>query len=225
MATVDHLFIGNIRIMAATGHRTGLFKEPVERATVSRLGLVGDHQADRRYHGGPEKAVHHYAPDHYVRIAARFPAATIHAVPGGLGENLSSAGMTERTVCIGDRYRLGEEVELEVSQPRTPCAKINQRFGEDDLARFVLDERITGWYCRVIREGAVERGAAITLQARPNPELTLDYFWTVVNQHRPDLDELRKLATATGLTASWVKRLHNRVAFLEKLGRGQRSQR
>ncbi|HCK81285.1 MAG TPA: MOSC domain-containing protein [Candidatus Competibacter sp.] len=216
MWTVDGLFIGEIRIMEATGHRTGLFKEPVERATVQRLGLVGDYQADRRYHGGPEKAVHHYAPDHYARIAARFPAAAIHAAPGGLGENLSSTGMTERTVCVGDRYRLGDNVELEVSQPRTPCSKINQRFGEDDLAHFVLDERITGWYYRVIQEGAVERGAPITLQARPNPELTLDYFWTVVNQHRPDPQELQALADAVGLTESWVKRLHNRVAFLER---------
>ena len=78
------------------------------------------------------------------------------------------------------------------------------------------DERITGWYYRVLQEGAVERGAAITLQARPNPELTLDYFWTVVNQHRPDPQELQALADAVGLTESWVKRLRNRVAFLKR---------
>ena len=96
--------------------------------------------------------MHQYPPDHYPRIAARFPAAAHHVVPGAMGENLASAGMTEQTVCIGDRYRMGE-VELEVSQPRTPCWKINHRFGEDDLSRFVRAERITGGYYRSCGKG------------------------------------------------------------------------
>ncbi len=215
MLTVDHLFIGALRTLEPEGQRTGLFKEPVERVMVRRSGLVGDHQADRRYHGGPEKAMHQYPPDHYPRIAARFPAAAHHAVPGALGENLASAGMTEHTVCIGDRYRMGE-AEVEVSQPRTPCWKLNHRFGEDDLSRFVLAERITGWYYRVIREGTIECGAAITLLARPNPDWTLDRFWTAVNLHRPEPDELRALADAVGLTADWARRLRDRAAFLSR---------
>ncbi|MCU0808223.1 MAG: MOSC domain-containing protein [Candidatus Contendobacter sp.] len=205
MLTVDHLLIGALRTLEPEGQRTGLFKEPVTRAMIRRSGLVGDHQADQRYHGGPEKAVHQYPPDHYPRIAARFPTAAHHAVPGAMGENLASAGMTECTVCLGDRYRLGE-AELEVSQPRTPCWKLNHRFGEDRLSQFVLAERITGWYYRVIREGLVERGAAITLLARPNPDWTLDRFWAVVNPHRPEPDELRALADAVGLTADWAQR-------------------
>lgn len=216
MLTVDGLFIGEIRILEPEGHRTGLFKEPVAWATVQRLGLVGDHQADRRYHGGPEKAVHQYAPDHYARIATCFPAAAIHAGPGALGENLSSVGMTEQTVCIGDRYRLGT-VELEVSQPRTPCWKINHRFGEKQLAKFIQTERITGWYYRVVQEGEIECGDTIALQARPNPELSLDRFWQVVNQHRPDPAELQWLASAAGLAPHWVQRLLDRAAFLSRL--------
>jgi len=215
MPAVDYLFIGTLRTLEPEGQRTGLFKEPASRVAAQRLGLAGDHQADRRYHGGPEKAVHQYPPDHYPRIAARFPAAATHAVPGALGENLGSVGMTEQTVCIGDRYRLGE-AELEVSQPRTPCWKINHRFSETELSRFVLAERITGWYCRVIREGTIERGVTIALTARPNPDWTLDRFWAVVNRHRPDPDELRALADAVGLAADWVRRLRGRAAFLSR---------
>jgi len=213
MPTVDHLFIGVLQTLEPEGQRTGLFKDPVARVEVRRSGLVGDQQADRRYHGGPDKAVHQYPPDHYPRLAARFPAAAQPAVPGALGENLGSVGMTERTVCIGDRYRMGE-VELEVSQPRTPCWKINHRWGEDDLSRFVLAERITGWYYRVGREGVIERGAAIVLLARPHPAWTLDRFWAVVNPHRPEPDELRALADAVGLAADWARRLRDRAAFL-----------
>lgn len=213
MWTVDHLFIGDIKILEPDGHRTGLFKDPVERTTVGRLGFIGDHQSDHRYHGGPEKAVHQYAPDHYPRIAARFPAAAVHASPGALGENLSSTGMTEQTVCIGDRYQIGE-AELEISQPRTPCWKINHRFGEDALSKFVLSARMTGWYYRVIRAGIIERGATIHLQQRPNPEVTVDYFWQIVNQHRPDPEALQALAASVGLTTSWTRRLRDRAAFL-----------
>lgn len=216
MWTVDRLLIGEIRILEPEGHRTGLFKEPVIQAMANRLGLVGDHQADHRYHGGPEKALHQYAPDHYPRIAARFPAAAQHAVPGGFGENLASAGMTEWTVCIGDRYQVGE-AELEVSQPRTPCWKINHRFGESQLAKFIQVERMTGWYYRVMQEGLIETGAAITLQARPNPEWTLERCWRLINQHRPDPQELQALAAAIGLTPIWVKRLRDRAELLSRL--------
>jgi len=80
----------------------------------------------------------------------------------------------------------------------------------------VLAERITGWYYRVIREGLVERGAAITLLACPNPDWTLDRFWAVVNPHRPEPDELRALADAVGLTADWAQRLRDRAAFLSR---------
>lgn len=216
MWTVDGLLIGDIRILEPEGHRTGLFKEPVAQAMATRLGLVGDHQADHRYHGGPEKALHQYPPDHYPRLAARFPAAAHHAMPGGLGENLSSAGMTEWTVCIGDRYRVGE-AELEVSQPRTPCWKINHRFGEKQLSQFIQTERMTGWYYRVIQEGLIATGAAITLQARPNPEWPLERFWRLVNQHRPEPQELQALAAAVGLTASWSQRLQDRAGRLGQL--------
>ena len=80
MPTVDHLFIGVLRTLEPEGQRTGLFKDPVARAMIRRSGLVGDHPADHRYHGGPDKAVHQYPPDHYPHIAGRFPAAAHHAM-------------------------------------------------------------------------------------------------------------------------------------------------
>ncbi len=94
--------------------------------------------------------------------------------------------------------------------------EINHRFGEDDLSGFVRAERITGWYYRVVREGVIERGAAIVLRARPNPDWTLDRFWAVVNPHRPEPDELRALADTVGLTADWAQRLRDRAALLRR---------
>ena len=167
MPTVDHLFIGVLRTLEPEGQRTGLFKDPVARVQVRRFGLADDQHADHRYHGGPDKAVPQDPPDHYPRLATRFPAAAQQAAPGALGENLGSVGMTERTVGIGDRYRM-QAADLELSQPRTPCWKINDRFGEHDRSRFVWAERITGGYYRVVREGMIERGAALVLLVRPN---------------------------------------------------------
>ncbi|MDN0073985.1 MOSC domain-containing protein [Crenobacter sp. SG2303] len=71
-------------------------------------GFVDDEQADQRVHGGPEKAVHHYPFEHYARWQADHPELAPHLPePGAFGENLSTAGMVEETVCVGDVYRLG----------------------------------------------------------------------------------------------------------------------
>ncbi|NML59793.1 MOSC domain-containing protein [Massilia sp. RP-1-19] len=69
---------------------------------LSRSGLEGDEQGDKVFHGGPEKAVHHYASEHYALWRAQFPGSPVALLPGAFGENISTVGMTERTVCIGD---------------------------------------------------------------------------------------------------------------------------
>ena len=92
----------------ANGAPTAIFKTPVHRRVqIGREGIVGDHQADRRVHGGPEKAVHHYAAINYSKLAARFPVVAAGFVPGSIGENLSGSGVDESSVAIGDTFALG----------------------------------------------------------------------------------------------------------------------
>jgi len=214
MSRICGLYVGGITILEPDGQPTGIFKQaataPVQ---LTRDGFRGDTQADRRVHGGPEKAVHHYAGEHYSALAAAFPAAKDALVPGSLGENLSSAAWNESAVCIGDMFRLGSAV-VQVSQPRSPCWKINHKFGEPGMSRFIAERCITGWYYRVIAEGTVAPDDIFELLERPAPSVTLTRLWLASLAHRPAIDELDQLIAAPGLTPGWVDKLAARRDWL-----------
>jgi MOSC domain-containing protein YiiM len=163
---LTQLFMGGIRPLPPENQPTGIFKRALEMPVwLGREGLAGDAQADRRVHGGPEKALHQYPVAHYARLAAAFPAAAPLLVPGSIGENLSVPGWDEGNVCVGDLFRLGDAL-IQVSRPRSPCWKIDRRYGVDGMMRLIADEGITGWYFRVIEEGSVEPGCTFELVER-----------------------------------------------------------
>lgn len=153
------------------GTPTGIFKrERTEPVWLGAAGLAGDAQADRRVHGGPDKALHQYPVAHYARLAAAFPQAAPLLVPGSMGENLSVPGWDETNVRIGDIFRFGG-ARIQVSMPRKPCWKIDRRFGAEGMAmkNFIAEEGLTGWYFRVLMEGEVAPGCAFELLERPAP--------------------------------------------------------
>ena len=156
--TVSGLYRGSLQSLEPEGQRTGIFKEAIQSAEVDEEGILGDHQADRRFHGGLEKALHQYALASYEKIGSEYPVLKGIAVPGSIGENISSPSLSDSTVCIGDVYRIGG-VLVQVSQPRSPCWKINHKFGIDKLSLFIERQRITGWSIefRFARFGDEER--------------------------------------------------------------------
>ncbi|WP_064747970.1 MOSC domain-containing protein [Lysobacter antibioticus] len=180
------------------------------RVRIGEHGLDGDEQGDRRVHGGPDKAVHHYPFDHYPAWREELGAHALLAAPGAFGENLSSIGLDEASVCLGDRYRCGDAV-LEVSQGRQPCWKLNDRFGVADMARRVQASGRTGWYYRVIQGGEAEAGDALSLIERPWPQWSLQRLATLLYTRTLDRDELRA-ASALPLVPSWRKLVENRLA-------------
>ncbi|MCL2658212.1 MAG: MOSC domain-containing protein [Betaproteobacteria bacterium] len=216
ITTIDALFAGGIGILGEEGHRSGIFKNRIE--TVVRVladGIVGDEQVDRRVHGGPEKAVHHFAAENYARLAAAFPQVANALVPGSLGENVSTHGMNERSVHIGDIYRAGS-VTLQVSQPRSPCWKINHRFAVDGMSLHVAKERITGWYYRVIEAGVIGPGDSMVLLERTTDRFSIDAFWVVQSAHAPPIDDMEALIAVDGLAADWKRRLTERVRWIRE---------
>lgn len=214
MMRIGGLFVGGITILEPEGQSTGIFKHAATAPLqLTRTGLVGDAQADRRVHGGTEKAVHHYAAENYARLAAGFPQAAAALVPGSLGENLSTIGWDEASVCIGDIFRLGE-TRLQVSQPRSPCWKIDHKFGQPGMSRFIAAQGVTGWYYRVLEEGVVAPDDAFGLLERPAPDITLARLWRASIAHRPDTAELAALLAAPGLAPNWIDKLAERRDWL-----------
>jgi len=214
MSRIAGLYVGGITTLEPEGQSTGIFKQPSRSPLqLTREGFSGDAQADRRAHGGPEKAVHHYAAENYAPLAAAFPAAAGALVPGGLGENVSSSGWTEAGVCIGDVFRLGRAV-VQVSQPRSPCWKINHKFGAPGMSQFVAEQGITGWYYRVVEEGEVAPDDVFELLERPSPGVSLTRLWQVSLTHRPAIDDLTQLIATVGLNRGWVEKLAERRDWL-----------
>ena len=215
MIVVTGLYAGRAGVLEPAGRRSAILKAPVTRVRVTRLGLVGDEQADRRYHGGPEQAVHQFAIARYAQIVARLPALSHVAVPGSLGENLSCPILDEDTVCIGDVYAVGD-VELEVSQPRRPCTTIDARYGVTGLATWLASQHLTGWYYRVQREGEIALGDPVVRIARPNPDVSLTLLMEVAAAARPDCATLERIIDCTGLGPDWRRRLRERLAWLRR---------
>ena len=212
---IDQIFTGRVKLMLPDGEPSGIFKSAVDGPQhLGTNGLEGDEQADLRYHGGPEKALHQYPAEHYALLAQEWPQCASLLGPGVLGENISTRGMTEHDVCIGDVFGMGE-ARIQLSQPRSPCWKIDRRLKVDGASRFVEAAGVTGWYYRVLDEGRLCAGDEIVLLERPNPWLTLVHYWDTVMAHRPDPVALRQIAAAAGLAADKAQRWLERAAGLE----------
>ena len=212
---IDQVFTGRVKLMLPDGEPSGIFKSAVDGPQhLGTNGLEGDEQADLRYHGGPEKALHQYPAEHYALLAQEWPQCASLLGPGVLGENISTRGMTEHDVCIGDVFGMGE-ARIQLSQPRSPCWKIDRRLKVDGASRFVEAAGVTGWYYRVLDEGRLCAGDEIVLLERPNPWLTLVHYWDTVMAHRPDPVALRQIAAAAGLATDKAQRWLERAAWLE----------
>lgn len=215
------IFLGGIRPLPPDNQPTGIFKQEVLTPVwVGREGLAGDAQADRRVHGGPEKALHQFAIANYARLSTAFPDAANLLIPGSIGENISAPDRDETLIAIGDVFRLGDST-IQVSQPRSPCWKIDNRFGVEGMAQFIAEKRITGWYFRVLEEGAVEPGSDFERIQRNDIPVSIADLLSLWSEHRPDPDRLIEVSRTPGLTASWVSKLEDRAARLRQMAGDQ----
>ena len=186
-------------------------KAVVEDArAVTRLGIAGDAQADLSVHGGVDKAIHHYPRDHYPFWQGLLPTAVLDR-PGAFGENISTSGLTEDDVCIGDRYRLGSAL-VEIAQGRQPCWKQAHRLDDKRILATMIATTRCGWYYRVVEEGRVAAGDVLTLEARPHPEWTVARVITLlIGGGKPDREALVQLGALTALASGWRLRARQRA--------------
>jgi MOSC domain-containing protein YiiM len=212
---LDAVLIGQVAPLGTQGKKSAIHKTPVHgRVRLGETGLEGDEQHERKHHGGPEKALHHYSFDHYAMWCDewRSDAAGIERfqTPGAFGENLSTRGIDENDVCVGDVFRIGTAI-VQVSQPRQPCWKLNLRFSRDDMSRRVQDTRRTGWYYRVLEPGEIGPGDAVERLARPHPQWSVARLLRVLYVDRDDRASLEQMAALDALTPSWRKTAQKRL--------------
>jgi MOSC domain-containing protein YiiM len=180
---------------------TGIFKEPVKGPVMLRtLNLDGDGQADLTVHGGVSKAVYAYPSEHYTFWRAEFDAMDL---PWGMfGENLTTEGLLENAVYIGDRFRVGE-TELMVTEPRMPCYKLGIKFGRADIIKRFLVSRRSGFYFAVAREGMVSAGDALELIGREQQDTSVADITRLYAFEKDDVKALRRAVEVEALPENW----------------------
>jgi MOSC domain-containing protein YiiM len=151
--------------------RTSIFKMPVTgRVRVDGLNIEGDRQSDLTVHGGVDKAVYVYPSEHYEFWRKELPDFNLPW--GAFGENLTTSGLTEDDVRIGDRFAIGS-AEFVVTQPRMPCFKLTIRFSRADMIKRFYRSSRSGFYFAVAKDGEIGTGDEIALLSRDAGALTI----------------------------------------------------
>ena len=181
--------------------RTSIFKAPVPgRVRVSQLNLEGDQQSDLSVHGGIDKAVYAYPSEHYSFWRKELPGMDL---PWGVfGENLTTEGLLEEAVHIGDRFRVGS-AEFAVTQPRMPCFKLGIRFDRPDIVKRFLQSGRSGFYFAVLKEGEVTAGDSIELLKRDENGVTVADVVNLYGRDATNQDLLRRVSELSSLPKSW----------------------
>jgi MOSC domain-containing protein YiiM len=205
---------GSARALQVSGTeiQTGIFKESVlGPLELGALGFSGDVQVNRKYHGGPDKAVCAYASDHY----AHWTRVLGRALPdGSFGENFTLSGLLEAEVHIGDVFKVGT-AQVQISQPRQPCGTLAARFGIKDFVKRVIDSGMTGWYFRVLEPGMVRAGDRLELQVCG--KVSIETANRVMHSRHSPRDQIEMLLDQPALSQAWRDQLENRLNAKESV--------
>jgi MOSC domain-containing protein YiiM len=217
-ATLLSIQVGQPREMTDAGWpelRTGPWISAIIKESVlgpvwlSRTNVEGDKQGNPNVHGGPDKAALAYGASNYKLWKAEFD---LDFPNGAFGENLTIDGLDETSVRIGDTYAIGDDVIVQVSQPRQPCWKIARRWQMKTLTALVDQTGRTGWYLRVLREGQLEPGLPVKLTERPHPDWTVIRATRTIQNRRREMPAANELAQLPELSDAWKQHLLTPVA-------------
>src|SRR5579884_706339 len=183
---------------------TSIFKTPVQgRVALRRYNIEGDRQSDLSVHGGPNKAVYLYPSEHYPFWAAQL--SDLELSPGAFGENLTTEGMLEDEVHIGDVFRIGTAV-VKVSQPRMPCFKLAIRMNRSDMVKRFWASGWPGIYFSIVEEGEFEAGGRIDLLESDPRGVSVADVVRMYKRETENPDLFSRLMEAP-LSGSWKKEI------------------
>jgi MOSC domain-containing protein YiiM len=193
--------VGGVREFEYNGRlaRSAIWKSPaVGRIAARGVNLAGDDQADRKAHGGPDKALYAYA----VEDARWWEQEIGRALAfGELGENLTTAGIDVNNALVGEHWQVGTLV-LEVSEPRIPCWRLGVRMNDKTFPRRFTDSLRPGGYLRIVVEGDVGAGDEIRVVERPAHDLTIRDVFRIYTRDRA---EVERLLAVPQMSESWKR--------------------
>ena len=169
---------------------TALKKSPVfDNVFIHKLGVTGDEQAEKVIHGGVDKAVCLYPFEHYEywekTLNKKMPE-------NSFGEKLTVQGMTEKDVCIGDIFQIGEVI-LQISQPRQPCFKLTYIHNVPKMSYLTQDSGFTGYYARVLKEGNLNVTDQIKLIEKNPHNISVDFTNQILHNDTTNKEAIKKI--------------------------------
>jgi MOSC domain-containing protein YiiM len=204
--------VGQIREVHWNGHtlKSAILKEPVTGPVAVRgVNLEGDTQQNRKVHGGPYKAVYGYASEYYEYWKRELPQVSFPW--GAFGENLTTEGLTDETLNIGDHLRIGSVV-LQVVQPRMPCSKLQFRFQREDIIGRFIEGRRHGFYFSIVEEGSLKVGDPIEFVHRDPHRVSIADITAAFYRFNEEPELLERIgkveALAPGMKSQLVRRAH-----------------
>ena len=199
VARVLSVNVGEVREFEYNGRpaKSAIWKSPVSgRIAVRGVNVAGDTQADRKAHGGPDKAVYTYAIEDLRWWENQIGRSLSYGV---FGENLTTEGIDVNNSLVGERWEIGTVV-LEISEPRVPCWRLGVRMDDKLFPRYFTDALRPGAYLRIIVEGDVAAGDEIRVVERPDHNLTIRDLFRIYTRDR---DEIERLLAVPQISESW----------------------
>ena len=206
---VRHVRTGPVVTQKWSGREisTGAAKSPrTGRVIVAENGLDGDAQGNLRVHGGPNKAMCCYP----FEFMAQWAADGFDLPEGAFFENLTLEGLPDQVVCLGDIFELND-LTVQVTQPRRPCATVSARWSDRRLPRLMQSKSRSGYYLRVLHPGTIAEGDTMRLAKRLPSAVSVAETNRVMNIDRQDIEGIHRLLAAPELPERWRATLYRRL--------------
>lgn len=182
-------------------------KKEKEYVTITKAGIAGDGVGNKKFHGGPDRVICFYPFEHYELWNKKFNKQL--AVPA-FGENLTITGMKEEQTFIGDIYQIGDTI-IQITQGRIPCSTISHFNNEPEFLKAVLNTNFTGYFARVIQEGAIKKQDDIVLLERVQDKVTVLYATDVILHKRDGQEGAHSVLSIDSLAEEWIHKLSSRL--------------
>jgi MOSC domain-containing protein YiiM len=214
-ARILGLHTGKASPFGPKGEPSAIRKSRVDQAMLTPLGFDGDEQADLKNHGGTDKALNFYPYENYGWWSEVLNLGTDRlSVPSAFGENITTQGLLETEMCIGDQLAIGETL-IEISQGRAPCWKLNHLFGNPDVMKQIIETARCGFYARVVEGGLMRASDDVQLVNRPYPTWTIDRTFRLLFHKTKDANALKSLSEVEPLAKSWREKALVRMSGLD----------
>ncbi|MBR9729319.1 MOSC domain-containing protein [Shewanella intestini] len=208
VSRLSGLYAGDQVGLYAGVESTIAHKHAVEQLVVQFTQIQGNREADSKHHGGGDRVIHHFPREHYGQYR-RWDMISDGRDAPSMGENISTVGVSEHEVNIGDIIQFGEVI-VQVTQPRAPCFKLNRQFGHPQFALTMQNTALCGWFYKVLSSGVIHQHDNMVLIARCS-DISLAHAMEIYFSVEFDQQAYQQLLGCEGLASSWQTSLAHRL--------------